>query len=73
MTTNAISGAVRVRAASGDYFVRCQRGLLRKAAREIARLGKFSSVHIVTSPRVWGALGKPVQRGLLAQKGARHH
>jgi 3-dehydroquinate synthase len=73
MTTNAISGAVRVRAASGDYFVRCQRGLLRKAAREIARLGKFSGVHIVTSPRVWGALGKPVQRGLLSQKGARLH
>lgn len=73
MTTNSISQPVRVRSTSGDYFVCCQRGLLRRAAREIARLGKFSSTHIVTSPRVWRALGKDVQRGLLSQRGTRLH
>ncbi|HUN61620.1 MAG TPA: 3-dehydroquinate synthase [Candidatus Sulfotelmatobacter sp.] len=73
MTTNAMYGDVRVRAASGDYFVRCQRGILRKAVLEIGRLGKFSGVHIVTSPRVWRALGKQAQHGLLAQKSTRLH
>lgn len=42
----------------------CRRGALSTAQREIARLGKFSSVHIVTSPKVWRALGKQIRRGL---------
>ncbi len=55
------SKAIRVRAAVGDYFVLCRRGLLRDASREIEQLGKFSSVHILSSPRVWRALGKKVK------------
>ncbi|MGB9469224.1 MAG: 3-dehydroquinate synthase, partial [Candidatus Acidiferrum sp.] len=58
------SKAIRVRAAAGDYFVLCRRGLLRDASREIARLGNFSSIHILTSPRVWRALGKKIKTGL---------
>jgi 3-dehydroquinate synthase len=62
--TATTSNAVKVRSASGDYFVVCRRGALSTAQREIARLGKFSSVHIVTSPKVWRALGKQIRRGL---------
>jgi 3-dehydroquinate synthase len=58
------SKAIRVRAAAGDYFVLCRHGLLRDASREIARLGKFSSIHILSSPRVCRALGKKVKTGL---------
>ena len=58
------SKAIRVRAAAGDYSVLCRRGMLRDASREIASLGNFSSIHILTSPRVWRALGKKVKAGL---------
>jgi 3-dehydroquinate synthase len=58
------SYAIRVHAAAGDYYVVCQRGLLRNAGREISRLGKFSSTHIVTSERVWRAVGKRVRQGI---------
>jgi 3-dehydroquinate synthase len=56
--------AVRVRAAAGDYFVLCRRGILWDASREIARLGKFSSVHILSSERVWRAVEKKVRSGI---------
>lgn len=36
----------------------CGPGVLRSAANEISRLGKFSSAHIVSSPEVWRAVGK---------------
>ena len=45
----------------------CRRGLLRNAGREILRLGKFSSVHIVTSQKVWSAVGKKVRHGIPAR------
>jgi 3-dehydroquinate synthase len=67
------SETIRVRAASGDYSVVCQRGLLRSAGREIARLGKFSSVHILTSKRVWRAVGNKLRRGIPASVAARVH
>jgi len=35
-----------------------------QAAQEIAGLGPFSSVHVVSSPKVWRAVGKIVHRGL---------
>jgi 3-dehydroquinate synthase len=58
---------MRVRASAGDYVVLCRRGLLRKAGREIDRLGEFSSTHVVTSPKVWGALGRAVRQGIQGQ------
>jgi 3-dehydroquinate synthase len=61
------SHAIRVHAAAGDYTVVCRRGLLRNAGREILRLGKFSSVHIVTSQKVWSAVGKKVRHGIPAR------
>ncbi|MDP9338372.1 MAG: iron-containing alcohol dehydrogenase, partial [Acidobacteriota bacterium] len=60
---------IRVEAASGDYVILCGAGVLRRAGREIARLGKFSSVQVVSSPKVWRAVGKSVQRGM-AREGA---
>lgn len=65
------SNAIHVRASTGRYTVVCKRGILSRSAREIARLGKFSSVHILSSPTVWGALERQVRRGL-PQSYARH-
>lgn len=39
-------------------------GAINRAAHEIAGLGRFSSVHVVSSPKVWRAVGRKVPRGL---------
>lgn len=48
----------------GLYSVVAGTGAIGHAKREIAALGDFSSVHIVSSPKVWRAVGETVQRGL---------
>src|SRR5882672_10009073 len=53
-----------VRSSAGPYSVVCGAGALGHAAKEIAKLGSFSSVHIVSSAKVWRAVGKDVQRGV---------
>src|SRR5258707_5327353 len=64
---------VFVRSSAGPYSVVCGAGVLGHAAKEIAKLGSFSSVHIVTSSKVWRAVGKSVQRGVgLKDAGAVH-
>jgi 3-dehydroquinate synthase len=55
---------IRVRSAAGEYAVLCGAGILRDAADEIAKLGEFSSVHVLTSPKVWRAGGKAVKRAI---------
>jgi 3-dehydroquinate synthase len=55
---------LRVRSASGEYVVLCECGLLRRVALEIAELGEFSSLHLITSPDVWRCLGTSLRRGL---------
>ncbi|MGB7847847.1 MAG: 3-dehydroquinate synthase [Candidatus Acidiferrum sp.] len=67
------SHIIRVRAAAGDYSVVCWRGLLRNTSREIAQLGKFSSIHILTSAQVWRALGEKVRREMSARGAAQVH
>ena len=52
---------IRVRSAAGEYAVLCGAGILRDAEGEIAKLGEFSSVHVLTSPKVWRAAGKAVK------------
>ena len=52
---------IRVRSAAGKYAVLCGAGILRDAADEIAKLGEFSSVHVLTSPKVWRAVGRAVK------------
>jgi len=55
---------ILVQSAAGPYPVVCGGGVLRHAAQEIAKLGKFSSVHVVSSAKVWRAVGRSVQRGV---------
>jgi 3-dehydroquinate synthase len=59
---------ILVRSSAGPYSVVSGSGAIRRAAREIAALGRFSSVHIVSSPKVWRAVGKTVQSGLRLSK-----
>jgi 3-dehydroquinate synthase len=62
-----------VKSSAGPYAVVAGAGVIRRAAQEIAALGRFSSVHIVSSAKVWRAAGKAVQRGLrLSKSGAIH-
>jgi 3-dehydroquinate synthase len=45
----------------------CGSGAIAKAQQEIARLGKFSSVHILSSPPVWHVLEKKIRQGIPAR------
>jgi 3-dehydroquinate synthase len=55
---------ISVKSSAGDYSVVAGAGAVRYAAREIAKLGRFSSVQVVSSPKVWRAIGNSVRRGL---------
>jgi 3-dehydroquinate synthase len=64
---------IRVKSSDGPYCVVCGAGAIQRAAQEIAALGSFSSVHVVSSHKVWRAVGKRVHRGLkLSKNGAVH-
>jgi 3-dehydroquinate synthase len=63
---------IRVKSSAGFYSVVTGAGAIRRAAREISALGNFSSVHVVSSQKVWHAVGKTVQRGLRLSKNAIH-
>ena len=56
--------SIRVRASAGDYSVACGPGILRQAGRVIEKLGRFTSVHILSSPKVWRAVAATVRRGI---------
>jgi 3-dehydroquinate synthase len=64
---------ILVKSAAGSYAILVGAGVIRRAAQEIAALGRFSSVHVVSSPKVWRAVGKTVQRGSRLSKGAAIH
>ena len=64
---------ILVKSAAGPYSILSGAGVIRRAAEEIAALGRFSSVHVVSSPKVWGAVGKTVQRGLRLSKRSAIH
>lgn len=55
---------IHVTSSAGHYSVVCGAGILRGALREIEKLGKFSATHLVSSPRVWKAVGRSVEKGL---------
>lgn len=64
---------IRVQSSAGPYSVVAGVGVIGHAALEIAKLGRFSTVHIVSSPQVWRAAGKTVKRGLrLSLRNALH-
>jgi 3-dehydroquinate synthase len=60
---------VAVKSSAGSYSVVSGAGVIRRAAKEIAALGRFSSIHVVSSLKVWRAVGNTVQRGLRHSKG----
>jgi 3-dehydroquinate synthase len=64
---------ITVKSSAGPYSVLSGAGVIRRAAQEIAALGRFSSVHVVSSPKVWRTVGKTVQRGLRLSKGSAIH
>src|SRR5260221_5369504 len=64
---SAQTKAITVRAATGKYAVVCGSGAIAKAQQEIVRLGKFSSVHILSSPPVWHVLEKKIRQGIPAR------
>lgn len=64
---------IRVQSSAGPYFVVAGAGAIGHSAQEIAALGDFSSVHVVSSPKVWRAAGKIVQRGLRLSSRNRVH
>ncbi len=64
---------ILVKSSAGAYSVVSGAGAIRGAAQEIAALGRFSSFHVVSSPKVWRAVGKTVQRGLRLSKGSSIH
>jgi 3-dehydroquinate synthase len=53
-----------VKSSARGYSVVCGAGVLVRLGSELRRIGKFSSVHVVTSPKVWSVVGKQVLRGL---------
>ncbi len=59
---------ISVKSSAGPYSVISGAGAIHHAAREIAALGRFSSVHVVSSPKVWRAVAKTVQPGLRLSK-----
>ncbi|HEX4542667.1 MAG TPA: 3-dehydroquinate synthase [Candidatus Acidoferrum sp.] len=64
---------ISVKSSAGPYSVVAGAGAIGRAAKEIVALGRFSSVHVVSSPKVWRAAGKTVRRGLrLSSRGAIH-
>ena len=62
---------ILVKSSAGNYAVVCGASVLARLRAEIAKLGKFSSVHVVTSPKVWAVVGKQVLCGLGGPKAAK--
>ena len=67
------STRVWVKSAAGKYAVVCDAGALARLSEEMAKIGKFSSVQVVTSRKVWTAAGTKVLRGLGGAKAAKIH
>jgi 3-dehydroquinate synthase len=64
---------IRVRSSSGNYSVLCQSGLLQQASPHIVALGNFSNMHILSSPRVWRALGSNFLKNFSRKAGPHLH
>jgi 3-dehydroquinate synthase len=64
---------IAVKSSAGNYSILSGAGALRCANREISKLGRFSSIHVISSPKVWRAVGRFVQRGLPLSKNSRVH
>src|SRR5579885_1617208 len=64
---------ILVRSSAGTYSVVCGTGAADSLATKLAALGEFTSVQILSSPRVWRLFGRRVLGGLGGRKRARVH
>lgn len=63
-----------VRSSAGNYPVVCgDGGVARALPREVSKLGEFTSVHFLSSPRVWRLVGKRILQALGKDAGSRVH
>src|SRR5580704_7106479 len=53
---------IPVKSSSGEYSILCGPGILRNAENEIRRIGNFSRIHVVSSRKVWRAVGQGMVR-----------
>jgi 3-dehydroquinate synthase len=53
-----------VKSAARRYAVVCGAGSLRRTTQELAALSEFSSVHVLSSPKVWRAVGPKLKAAL---------
>jgi 3-dehydroquinate synthase len=63
---------IAVQSSSGEYSILCG-AALRSATKELRRLGDFSRIHVVSSPKVWRAVRHPVLRALGRNGASRLH
>jgi 3-dehydroquinate synthase len=63
---------IPVQSSSGEYSILCG-AALRNATKELRRLGDFSRIHVVSSPKVWRAVRHPVLRALGRNGASRLH
>ena len=64
---------IRVRSSAGSYAIVSGTGLLTRAQSEIAKLGRFSNMHLVSSPKVWRALGNRIKRAFALKSSRQLH
>jgi 3-dehydroquinate synthase len=62
---------ILVKSGAGAYRVLCGAGAVAALGRATAKLGEFSSLQVVSSPKVWRALGKKLTSAL-GRKGAKN-
>jgi 3-dehydroquinate synthase len=58
------SKRIQVISSAGNYRVICGANAIQRTTQELATLGTFSTTHILSSPKVWRALGKTLARAL---------
>ena len=64
---------ILVQSSRGSYAVVCGHGLLQQLVKETNRVGRFSSLHVVTSLRVWKAVGRRMPREYGRSQSLRAH
>jgi 3-dehydroquinate synthase len=55
---------IQVKSSAGNYQILCGANTIQDLAREVSNLGNFSTIHILSSPKVWQALGNKLTRAL---------
>jgi 3-dehydroquinate synthase len=63
---------ISVKSSYGKYAIVCGTGILERAEKEISALGKFSSTHLISAPKVWRAVAKNIPKDLAVRNSAIH-